>query len=82
MLELLASSGPAVVALGGGAVETDDVRAALADHLVIHVDVDVDTAWARAARSKPSGRWRATAQPSRRCTSGAARSTSRSRGRS
>ena len=51
VLELLGSSGPGVVALGGGAVETDDVRAALADHLVIHVDVDVDTAWARAAKS-------------------------------
>jgi 3-dehydroquinate synthase len=52
VLELLGTSGPAVIALGGGAVEIDDVRAALADHLVIHVDVDVDTAWARAARSK------------------------------
>jgi shikimate kinase len=40
VLELLSSSGPAVVALGGGAVETDDVRAALAGHLVIHLDGD------------------------------------------
>ncbi len=52
VLELLGSSGPGVVALGGGAVETDDVRAALADHLVLHVDVDVETAWARAEKSK------------------------------
>ncbi len=51
VLELLGSSGPAVVALGGGAVETGDVRAALEGHIVIHVDVDVDTAWARAEKS-------------------------------
>jgi shikimate kinase/3-dehydroquinate synthase len=51
VLELLGSEGPAVISLGGGAVETDDVRAALAGQLVIHVEVDVDTAWERAQNS-------------------------------
>jgi shikimate kinase/3-dehydroquinate synthase len=51
VLELLGSEGPAVVALGGGAVETDAIRTALAGQVVIHVDVDVDTAWARAEQS-------------------------------
>jgi len=51
VLELLQSPGPGVVALGGGAVEAAEVRAALAEHLVVHVDVDVETAWARALKS-------------------------------
>jgi shikimate kinase/3-dehydroquinate synthase len=56
VFELLGAPGPAVVALGGGAVETGDIRAALADHVVIHVDVDVDTAWERASRSTKTKR--------------------------
>ncbi len=51
VLELLRSPDAAVVALGGGAVEADAVRAALNGHVVIHVDVDLETAWTRAARS-------------------------------
>ena len=51
VLELLAAPGPGVVSLGGGAVETSDVRAALSGHLVVHVDVDTDTAWERARGS-------------------------------
>ncbi len=49
-LELLGSGRddvPRILALGGGAVESAAVRAALADHLVVWIDVDVDTAWAR-----------------------------------
>ncbi|HEX7627037.1 MAG TPA: bifunctional shikimate kinase/3-dehydroquinate synthase [Gaiellaceae bacterium] len=39
---------PAVIALGGGAVKTPEVRTALADHaLTVLVEVDVDTAWER-----------------------------------
>jgi 3-dehydroquinate synthase len=48
VLELLASPGPAFVPLGGGAVETEAVRAALAEHTVVYVPVEADTAWARA----------------------------------
>ncbi|MFZ0088009.1 MAG: bifunctional shikimate kinase/3-dehydroquinate synthase [Solirubrobacteraceae bacterium] len=38
---------PRVVALGGGALGSARVREALAGHLVIWIDVDVDTAWRR-----------------------------------
>jgi len=39
---------PAVLALGGGAVETPRIRRALAEHaLTVYVDVDPDTAWGR-----------------------------------
>ena len=47
ILELLAAAGTRVLALGGGALGSARVREALADHLVVWVDVDVDTAWAR-----------------------------------
>jgi shikimate kinase/3-dehydroquinate synthase len=43
---------PAVLALGGGAVETSRIRRALREHaLTVHVDVDVGTAWGRTRRS-------------------------------
>jgi shikimate kinase / 3-dehydroquinate synthase len=51
VLELLDRPGPALVALGGGAVETAAVRDALAAHTVVHVEVDPDTAWSRAENS-------------------------------
>jgi 3-dehydroquinate synthetase len=38
---------PRVVALGGGAVETSKVREGLAHEFVVHLDVDVETAWER-----------------------------------
>jgi shikimate kinase/3-dehydroquinate synthase len=39
---------PAVLALGGGAVETPRIRRALHEHaLTVHVEVDPETAWAR-----------------------------------
>jgi len=46
--ELLAEPGSAVVPLGGGAVESEAVRGALAGHEVVYVEVDADVAWERA----------------------------------
>jgi shikimate kinase/3-dehydroquinate synthase len=46
-LELLDAPDTHVLALGGGAVASPRVRAALAGHLVVWIDVDVDAAWAR-----------------------------------
>ena len=40
-----------VIALGGGALGSERVRAALARHVVALLDVDLDTAWARAHES-------------------------------
>jgi shikimate kinase/3-dehydroquinate synthase len=58
--EVLERSGPpAVVALGGGAVESERVQAALAGHLVVLLEVDAPTAWARAAGDRPLARDRA-----------------------
>ena len=45
VLELLDRGG--VVALGGGAVESPRIRAALRGHLVVWVDVDLPTCWRR-----------------------------------
>jgi shikimate kinase/3-dehydroquinate synthase len=42
-------SGAAGIALGGGAVQSERVRAALAEHTVVWMDVSDETAWARAA---------------------------------
>jgi shikimate kinase/3-dehydroquinate synthase len=47
ILELLAVAGTRVLALGGGALGSARVREALAGHLVVWVDVDVETAWTR-----------------------------------
>jgi shikimate kinase/3-dehydroquinate synthase len=52
-LALLDRPGPAVLALGGGAITSAAVRGALKDHRVIWIDIDPDTAW---GRSKDSGR--------------------------
>ena len=46
-LELIGRPDARVLALGGGAVGSSAVRKALAEHLVIWVDVNLDTAWAR-----------------------------------
>ena len=49
-LSTLRTERPAVLALGGGAVETTQIRAALREQaLTVLVDVDVDTAWQRVA---------------------------------
>ena len=51
---------PAVVALGGGALGSERVRAALHDHTVVLVEVDLETAWSRAAGAgRPLARDRA-----------------------
>jgi shikimate kinase / 3-dehydroquinate synthase len=52
-LELLASPQLRVLALGGGAVASEAIRAALVEHLVVWLDVSLDTAW---ARSEGTGR--------------------------
>jgi shikimate kinase/3-dehydroquinate synthase len=62
-LELLGAGrdqAPRVLALGGGAVGSAAVRAALADQLVVWIDIDVDTAW---ARCQGSGRPLASDRP-------------------
>ncbi|HEY6398643.1 MAG TPA: bifunctional shikimate kinase/3-dehydroquinate synthase [Solirubrobacteraceae bacterium] len=51
-LELLSIPRRQVLALGGGAVGSERVRAALAGQLVVWLDVDVDTAWERCRASK------------------------------
>jgi shikimate kinase / 3-dehydroquinate synthase len=47
-LELLQAPDEPVLALGGGAVLSSAVRVALAEHLVLWIDVDPDTAWVQA----------------------------------
>jgi shikimate kinase/3-dehydroquinate synthase len=48
-----------VISLGGGAVTSERVRAALARHTVVLIDVDTDTAWGRAGGRRPLARDRA-----------------------
>lgn len=48
---LAALDAPGVIALGGGAVESERVRDALAEPLVVWLDVDEQLAWARCAGS-------------------------------
>jgi shikimate kinase / 3-dehydroquinate synthase len=51
-LETLRQSRPAVLALGGGAVETPAIRKAVREHaLAVLVEVEVDDAWERVART-------------------------------
>jgi shikimate kinase/3-dehydroquinate synthase len=51
-VSVLRNDRPAVLALGGGAVETEDIRQALRRHaLTVHVAVDAADAWARVADS-------------------------------
>ena len=52
-LELLNRRHPGVLALGGGAIGHEQVRAALEHHAVIWLDVDLDLAW---RRCRDSGR--------------------------
>lgn len=55
VLRLLGESGgggqPRILALGGGAIESEPVRDALRSHLVVWCDVDEETAWDRAEGS-------------------------------
>ena len=56
VIELL-ERGPAVVALGGGAVRSERIRDALGAHLVVHLEVDPDDAWRRASgKGRPLAR--------------------------
>jgi shikimate kinase/3-dehydroquinate synthase len=58
--KLLENADGGVIALGGGALQSERVRAALARHVVALVDVDLDTAWERARDSgRPLARDRA-----------------------
>lgn len=52
VLELLASSEPAVIALGGGALASKKLRRALKKHLTLLLEISVDDAWARVRKSK------------------------------
>ncbi len=53
------AGGAEVVALGGGAIETEGVRSALHEHTVAWLDVDLETAWERAAgQGRPLARER------------------------
>ncbi len=63
-LELLDAPGLRVLALGGGAVTHASVRAALAEHLVLWLDITADEAWRRVQGSgRPLARsWDSVAQ--------------------
>jgi shikimate kinase/3-dehydroquinate synthase len=56
VLELLESPPSPVVSLGGGAVTSERVQAALARHTVVLLDVEPDTAWQRAGGRRPLAR--------------------------
>jgi len=59
-LEVLDSPQRRIVALGGGALASAPLRAALAAHRVVWIDIDTETAWTRAAgRGRPLARDRA-----------------------
>ena len=47
--ELLARGDAPVIALGGGAVQSERVREALGRHTVVHLEVDPESAWRRAS---------------------------------
>ena len=50
------ASPPAVIAIGGGAVETPEVRELLREELVVLLDVDVETAWDARGSDRPLAR--------------------------
>jgi shikimate kinase / 3-dehydroquinate synthase len=55
--ELLEREDAAVVALGGGAVQSERVREALARHIVVHLEIDPQDAWRRASgKARPLAR--------------------------
>jgi shikimate kinase/3-dehydroquinate synthase len=59
-LELLEARSGVVLGLGGGAVGSERIRAALVDHTVVWLDVDLETAWERAhGTGRPLARDRA-----------------------
>ncbi|MEA2412410.1 MAG: shikimate kinase / 3-dehydroquinate synthase [Thermoleophilaceae bacterium] len=57
VLDLLDRDDGAVIALGGGALESERVREALRRHVVVHLEVDPDDAWRRASgKGRPLAR--------------------------
>ncbi len=57
VLRLLARAGGGAVALGGGSLQSERVRDALASHTVVHLEVEPDEAWRRAAgKGRPLAR--------------------------
>jgi shikimate kinase/3-dehydroquinate synthase len=54
--ELLDAPPAPVLSLGGGAVTSERVRAALARHTVVLLDVDAETAWQRCRSGRPLAR--------------------------
>jgi len=57
VLELLDREDSAVIALGGGALESERVREALRRHVVVHLEVDPEDAWRRASgKGRPLAR--------------------------
>src|SRR5689334_24931659 len=57
VLSLLDRADSAVIALGGGALESERVRDALRRHTVVHLEVDPDDAWRRASgKARPLAR--------------------------
>ena len=56
VLGLLERPAGGVIALGGGAVRSERVQAALQRHTVVLLDVDADTAWQRAGGRRPLAR--------------------------
>jgi shikimate kinase / 3-dehydroquinate synthase len=55
--ELLERRAAPVIALGGGAVQSERVREALASHTVVHLEIDTDDAWRRASnKGRPLAR--------------------------
>ena len=57
VLRLLEGGDGGAVALGGGSLESERVRAALAGHTVVHLEVEADEAWRRASgRGRPLAR--------------------------
>jgi shikimate kinase/3-dehydroquinate synthase len=61
VLELLERPGAAVLALGGGAITSEQVRARLREHLCLYLEADLDLAWERSRESgRPLARERAS----------------------
>jgi shikimate kinase/3-dehydroquinate synthase len=55
--ELLERPGAPVIALGGGAIQSERVREALARHTVVHLEIGTEDAWRRASnKGRPLAR--------------------------
>jgi len=55
--ELLDGGGAPVIALGGGAIQSERVREALARHTVVHLEIELEDAWHRASnKGRPLAR--------------------------